>query len=153
MAKRPKKNYTQRQVASLARRLGMPGNVPEQAVADALSSRFGYVGERRTVINRYLATRPEINGVVAFRPSKRAAHDGFYASREWKELRYRVLEKYGNECQCCGASRKTGAVIHVDHIKPRSIYPDLELEFDNLQVLCDPCNIGKSNKFATDWRH
>jgi 5-methylcytosine-specific restriction endonuclease McrA len=76
----------------------------------------------------------------------------FYYSREWRELRYRALKVHGNRCQCCGATPKTTKQIHVDHIKPRSKFPELELDFANLQVLCDDCNIGKSNKDDTDWR-
>ena len=54
---------------------------------------------------------------------------------------------------CCGRSKKEhGVVIHVDHIKPRSKFPELALEFDNLQILCDDCNIGKCNKYEDDWR-
>lgn len=76
----------------------------------------------------------------------------FYTSREWRELRYRVLRKHGSSCMCCGKNYKDhGVVIHVDHIKPRSKFPELSLEFTNLQVLCEDCNIGKSNKFADDW--
>lgn len=58
----------------------------------------------------------------------------------------------GARCQCCGASQKDGAVLHVDHIKPRSKYPELEFDVNNLQVLCADCNIGKSNIDETDWR-
>jgi hypothetical protein len=73
----------------------------------------------------------------------------FYKTREWKELRYRTFVKYGRVCQCCGAK---DTELHIDHIKPRSRYPQLELNEDNLQILCEPCNIGKSNLDATDWR-
>lgn len=83
---------------------------------------------------------------------KRISSDEFYESRAWLELRYRVLAKYGAKCMCCGASRDDGAIIHVDHIKPRSLYPMLALEFSNMQVLCKACNMGKSNKHETDWR-
>ena len=48
----------------------------------------------------------------------------------------------------CGSTER----IHVDHIKPRSKYPELELDINNLQVLCEDCNIGKSNIDETDWR-
>jgi hypothetical protein len=77
----------------------------------------------------------------------------FQRTRRWAEVRHEALVKYGAKCQCCGASRLTGAVIHVDHIKPRSKYPHLELELDNLQVLCELCNIGKSNISEHDWRN
>ncbi|MFC5353567.1 HNH endonuclease [Azospirillum himalayense] len=76
----------------------------------------------------------------------------FYNSREWKELRYKALQKHGARCMCCGATPQDGAVMHVDHIKPRSRFPDLELEFTNCQILCAACNLGKSNKDRTDWR-
>jgi len=75
----------------------------------------------------------------------------FYKTREWKELRYRVLDVLGNTCMACGRSPKTGAVIHVDHILPRSVHPEKALSFENMQVLCDICNEGKSNKWETKW--
>ena len=83
---------------------------------------------------------------------KQSPDSSFYLSREWRALRYRVLRKFGARCQCCGKTAADGVRIHVDHIKPRSKYPDLSLAFENLQVLCDDCNIGKSNKFTDDWR-
>ncbi len=80
-------------------------------------------------------------------------NDYFYSSREWRELRVRVIEKYESKCMMCGRSPKDhGIVIHCDHIKPRSKYPNLSLTFDNLQLLCEDCNLGKSNKYDTDWR-
>lgn len=78
--------------------------------------------------------------------------DEFLASYEWRKLRMKVLEKFGARCQCCGRSRADGISIHVDHIKPRRKYPELALEFDNLQVLCNECNHGKGNWSETDWR-
>jgi len=74
--------------------------------------------------------------------------EGFYSSREWIKVRYKVLSTYGRECMLCG---DTGQ-MHVDHIKPRSKYPDLALDFDNLQVLCKSCNIGKMADDEKDFR-
>ncbi len=73
----------------------------------------------------------------------------FYNSREWKELRYKAIRTYGRVCMACG---QTNGVMHVDHIKPRSMYPELQLDFSNLQILCADCNLGKSNKFEDDFR-
>jgi 5-methylcytosine-specific restriction endonuclease McrA len=87
------------------------------------------------------------------KPARRATPSAeFYASAEWKRLRYQALVKNGAACQCCGATRAGGVTLHVDHIKPRSKYPELELSLDNLQVLCEPCNMGKSAWDETDWR-
>lgn len=76
----------------------------------------------------------------------------FLMSFEWRVLRLKVIKKYGAVCQCCGASPSTGAVINVDHIKPRKYYPELALTENNLQILYHDCNHGKSNWDETDWR-
>jgi 5-methylcytosine-specific restriction endonuclease McrA len=78
--------------------------------------------------------------------------DRFYLSEDWRKLRYLALRNTDGKCQCCGASAKDGVRIHVDHIKPRSRFPHLQLRLDNLQVLCDDCNIGKGAWDETDWR-
>ena len=84
---------------------------------------------------------------------QRLPGDEFYVSKEWRTVRYRVIKKYAGACMACGRTKKDhGIVIHVDHIKPRSIYPDLALTYDNLQLLCEDCNLGKSNKCEIDWR-
>lgn len=76
----------------------------------------------------------------------------FYDSDAWRELRYRALKTHGGCCQCCGARGIRGKPLHVDHIKPRSRHPELELELSNLQVLCADCNLGKRAWDETDWR-
>ena len=76
----------------------------------------------------------------------------FLSTYEWRKTRMVALKKYGARCQCCGATPATGAVIHVDHIKPRKLFPHLALDVDNLQVLCHECNHGKGNWDQTDWR-
>lgn len=78
--------------------------------------------------------------------------DDFYESREWLELRYRVMQKAGGNCKLCGCRGTPGNPLQVDHIKPRSLYPKLQLAEANMQVLCKNCNQGKSNKDDTDWR-
>lgn len=85
--------------------------------------------------------------------AENSSRDGFYDSQEWKELRYEVLKERGRRCECCGAGKDDGATVQVDHVKPRSKYPELALEKTNLQVLCEPCNLGKSNTDETDWRN
>lgn len=76
----------------------------------------------------------------------------FYSSREWRSLRYEVLKENGGRCCLCGRSAKDGVVLHVDHIIPLSKDWSKRLDKDNLQVLCEDCNIGKSNKDMIDWR-
>lgn len=68
----------------------------------------------------------------------------FYSTREWRELRWKVVSNSNGCCKVCGRNNKDhGVVIHVDHIKPRSKFPELELELSNMQILCADCNLGK----------
>lgn len=76
----------------------------------------------------------------------------FYRSREWQHCRYVALKRAGGRCECCGRDA-FAAVLHVDHIKPRSRYPWLALDPANAQVLCDDCNMGKGTWDETDWRN
>lgn len=73
----------------------------------------------------------------------------FYLSKEWRKMRNITLARYGQKCMKCNA---INVPIEVDHIKPRSKYPELELSFENLQVLCADCNRLKSNLNETDYR-
>lgn len=83
--------------------------------------------------------------------ARQVAWSGFYSLPEWRALRYAAIEKYGKLCMACGVSCQ-GKRLHVDHIIPRKVRPDLMLDITNLQILCDDCNVGKSDKFQTDWR-
>jgi hypothetical protein len=69
--------------------------------------------------------------------------DSFYTSKAWLSVRYDLIISSKKECSLCGSKEKP---FHVDHIKPRSKNPELELNISNLQILCAACNIGKSNK-------
>lgn len=60
----------------------------------------------------------------------------------WR-LRALVLMRDGAYCQMCGATPQSGAKLHVDHIIPWSKGGETTLQ--NLQSLCEKCNIGKSN--------
>lgn len=75
----------------------------------------------------------------------------FYRSKEWRHLRYQAFRQYGNKCCVCGRGTSDGMVMHVDHIKPRSLYPHLALKLSNLQIMCNECNVSKSNKDEVKW--
>jgi hypothetical protein len=99
-----------------------------------------------------------IGGLVRLWPRRDIAPepaDSFYRSYPWRKLRVAALEanraRYGLlACECCGMI--DAEPFHVDHIYPRSTHPDLALDPDNLQVLCDDCNIGKGTDYTTNWR-
>lgn len=89
-----------------------------------------------------LATRRTI------RHKRRSIWAAFAASDEWKSVRKKAIELYGAKCMRCGSAEH----INVDHIKPKSKYPELALDLGNLQILCWPCNKAKSAVGITDYR-
>jgi len=60
----------------------------------------------------------------------------------WR-LRAQVLMRDGATCRLCGANPQTGSRLHVDHVVPWSRGGETVLE--NLQILCEACNIGKGD--------
>ncbi|HYE41718.1 MAG TPA: HNH endonuclease [Ramlibacter sp.] len=92
------------------------------------------------------------NAWLTLKKQPSANADDFLKSKAWKRLRFQALKKYGMRCQACGASPASGAVLNVDHILPRRLFPEMALQLDNLQVLCGTCNEGKGNWDMTDAR-
>lgn len=76
----------------------------------------------------------------------------FYHSDEWQFLRYKALQEAKGKCCLCGRSVKDGIKLNVDHVVPLSVSWGLRNRLENLQVLCDDCNLGKSNKDITSWK-
>jgi hypothetical protein len=60
-------------------------------------------------------------------------------------LRFKVLKRDNFTCKQCGASpaKNTSVELHIDHIVPWSKGGETIIE--NLQTLCQKCNLGKSN--------
>jgi 5-methylcytosine-specific restriction endonuclease McrA len=155
-------------IRKTAHALGLMANCGNKQIALKLKEHFNWndlPNNVNVIFDRYLNGNYKITGIDPFVPKSRQqntksihplintpAYVGFYKTDSWRLLRYEVLKKYGAVCQCCGAKAGNGVVIHVDHIKPRSLYPHLELCFDNLQPLCEDCNLAKSNTDETDWR-
>lgn len=62
-------------------------------------------------------------------------------------LRWTVLKRDNFSCKKCGRSpaKDPIVVLHVDHIKPWS--KEGETVIENLETLCESCNLGKSNLY------
>lgn len=59
-------------------------------------------------------------------------------------LRYDVLKRDNFKCCVCGYGSLDNVKLHVDHIIP--ISKGGKTKLDNLQTLCERCNLGKSDK-------
>jgi hypothetical protein len=66
----------------------------------------------------------------------------FYTTPEWRAVRLAVIERDGPICRWC-TQLASLTDLTVDHVKPRSLFPELALDLGNLQVLCRSCNSKK----------
>lgn len=101
--------------------------------------------------------KPRIGGLApVLRPRADAhGHDPdaevqrWYRSAEWQELRVRVFERDGYECQLCGVLcvPKDPKVPPIgDHKTPHRNRRDLFFNEENVQTLCKPCHDGRKQR-------
>lgn len=57
-------------------------------------------------------------------------------------LKRAVRKRDDFTCQVCGM--KDEEIMQVDHIKPKSLHPELALDMNNLQTLCPNCHARKT---------
>ena len=72
--------------------------------------------------------------------------ENFYSSPEWREVRKQILRSQSHICYICNELIFDSFDLTVDHVKPKSKYPDLSLELSNLKIACRSCNSAKGNK-------
>lgn len=61
--------------------------------------------------------------------------------QRWMALRALVLSRDGHRCRQCGARGR----LEVDHIEPASRAPGRAFDPANLQALCIPCHVRKTD--------
>ena len=108
--------------------------------------------EDRNIAEANTAEAPQADESIAIKPSRAAKVEPSIVVIEKctprqpsLRLRFRVFQRDRFSCQACGRSPATepGVVLHVDHIIPYSGLGETVLE--NLQTLCNHCNLGKSD--------
>ena len=74
-------------------------------------------------------------------------------SKRWKDLRIRTIKRDGGMCNRCWV--ELGFIetsqLQVHHIKPRSEYPELTFDPDNLITVCKTCNLSLGTSGKLDW--
>lgn len=89
-------------------------------------------------------------------------YDNWRGTADWKEWREQQLERQNWQCAWCSKQMKFGEKVHlangdfalepqhptIDHVLPKSFFPELALEKSNLVMICYLCNKKKSNKMA-----
>ena len=74
----------------------------------------------------------------------RGERNNFQSSLEYRNFRREVLIRDNYACVLCGDHSYKGrgghCYLHVDHIKPYSLYPELRLDLNNARTLCKDCH-------------
>lgn len=119
------------------RELALP---PSHVSQSPYARRFGSWSAALTAFVVYAeGTDPVTPSSTASSPAKRTPRDPSL------RLRFRVLQRDHFACRSCGASpaKDPCVELHVDHVLAWSAGGETTLE--NLQTLCDRCNLGKSD--------
>lgn len=113
-------------------------------LAETLLKKF-YFPKKQELVDENSASR--LIELAEKRQDSIEERDAFYGSSEWRAVRAEIIREQGKVCKFCRKTILAELDATVDHIRPRSIYPDLALVKSNLQVLCRVCN---SSKGASD---
>ena len=70
-------------------------------------------------------------------------NDNFYSLSKWRKLRKYKIDA-NPICELCGQYGIINPAAIVDHIISRDVAPELELELDNLQSLCEDYSGGSN---------
>jgi hypothetical protein len=132
--------------------LAMSGPVKfYKSVAGSLSRRWKIDKNKTARIVRNLSNagliRISADKIHAVEPHKADPTSFFEEGGNWQRLRQAVFERDNFTCVYCGA---TEAVLHADHVHPRSRGGRDEME--NLVTACASCNLSKGSKSVEEWR-
>jgi len=70
---------------------------------------------------------------------QQANRDNFYTSQAWIRLK-KAYRTDNPLCELCQLKGQVSATEHVHHKIERTVRPDLELQWNNLQSLCASCH-------------
>ncbi|MEW1880985.1 retron system putative HNH endonuclease [Rhodococcus sp. NPDC080181] len=71
-------------------------------------------------------------------------------SAPWRndELKDALRNETAGKCAYCESSIEDVAPAHVEHIQPKSLFPDLVMKWSNLTLCCPVCNSNKGDYYS-----
>jgi 5-methylcytosine-specific restriction endonuclease McrA len=66
------------------------------------------------------------------------------------DVREALCRMYDNLCCYCESSVRDVAWEHIEHYKPKSLFPELTFEWTNLHLACPKCNVAKGDQWEDD---
>ena len=68
----------------------------------------------------------------------------------FRTLKPELLAKFKYQCAYCGTKLYSHFMADIEHFYPKSLYPHLLEDSNNLLIACKECNIIKGNNFPLD---
>tara|TARA_Y100000310_G_C20704127_1_gene833292 strand:+ start:22160 stop:22861 length:702 start_codon:yes stop_codon:yes gene_type:complete len=104
--------------------------------------------DRSEIVEEYLKNKKNDKKIGVWSPDD---SQSFYKSDQWIKLRDNFVNRYDRGyCWNCKRTWDKFVIRNVDHIMPIKRRPDLKLNEDNLQILCNSCNKEKNNFYGKD---
>lgn len=73
--------------------------------------------------------------------------------KNYRSFKPFLIKDFNENCGYCNSSHTWHGGYkhyHIDHFAPKSLFPELETEYDNLVYSCPLCNLAKSDKWISD---
>jgi len=109
----------------------------------AIPGAIGFFCSFRLSRPRDMRVAMQLYQLAARRAEAMSNAEQFYASPEWNAMRMAVVALSDGLCKSCRRRLRHKGDLTVDHILPRSRFPERALDPANLQVLCRRCNSRK----------
>jgi hypothetical protein len=123
------------------------GNIPwnkgkknwmsESSMQSAIAKKRGRTPWNKGIPSPELSERNRINN-----PQKKGKLSSTWKGgcAEYQKIQALIRDDY--TCQICGM--REPEIMVVDHIKPKSVFPELKAELNNLMTLCPNCHARKT---------
>jgi uncharacterized protein (TIGR02646 family) len=63
------------------------------------------------------------------------------------EIKQRLTKETGEKCAYCESKMNHVSYANIEHIKPKSKYPDHFATWENLTIACKRCNVNKGDRY------
>lgn len=63
------------------------------------------------------------------------------------EIRDRLREETNSRCAYCEGEILAVSYPHIEHYRPKALFPELVVDWNNLTIACPRCNTNKSDKW------
>jgi uncharacterized protein (TIGR02646 family) len=93
---------------------------------------------------------PAVLAVNAAKWTAKFATDNKLKHYAHPDIRSTLKEEAHHKCAYCEGRMEYVSSSHIDHIRPKSRFPELVCEWSNLTLACEVCNRNKGNYFEKD---